>query len=145
MAQDRRRPGLIATCAVLVALLAGATSYDPVARRVSLMVRGNPVAGDATSQARGADLFAGFCAGCHGDSGRGDGPAAGGLSRPPPDFTALNRPDSVLAMAITFGQGTEMPDWDDVLTPAEVWDLVNHLQTLQSRGGGGWRPRPAAD
>lgn len=37
----------------------------------------------------GAEDFATYCAGCHGASGRGDGPAAAGLGRKPADLTGL--------------------------------------------------------
>ena len=38
----------------------------------------------------GKDLYAEFCASCHGPSGKGDGPAAAGLSRAPADLTTLS-------------------------------------------------------
>lgn len=37
----------------------------------------------------GAQDFAAFCAACHGPDARGDGPAAAGLTRRPPDLTGL--------------------------------------------------------
>ncbi|MFN3972228.1 MAG: c-type cytochrome [Gemmobacter sp.] len=37
----------------------------------------------------GAEDFATFCAACHGAGARGDGPAAQGLSRRPPDLTRI--------------------------------------------------------
>lgn len=142
MATTKRRWGLALAAAGLVVALVVATSHDPVARRLSLLIRGNPVSADAASVARGAELFAQSCSSCHGETGRGDGPASAGLRAPPPDFAGLNRPDSVLAMAIIFGQGAEMPGWDDAFDSAEIWDLVNHLQSLQARGGErrSWRP-----
>jgi mono/diheme cytochrome c family protein len=148
MARPSRR-GLIAVAVVLVVLLAGAISLNPVRGRLALLVAGNPVPADAESVARGAALYGEFCAACHGDAGRGDGPAAAGLGSPMPDFTALNRPDPVLAISIHFGQGRDMPAWQDSLDRAELWDLVNHLQTIQAVGRGGnrqgWRPRPASN
>lgn len=140
-----RKRGLALAAAGLAVTLVVATSYDSVARRLSLLIRGNPVAADAASLARGAELFAQSCSSCHGETGRGDDPASAGLQAPPPDFASLNRPDSVLAMAIIFGQGAEMPGWDDAFGSAEIWDLVNHLQSLQARGGERRSWRPARD
>jgi mono/diheme cytochrome c family protein len=37
----------------------------------------------------GRDLYARYCASCHGVSGRGDGPAAAALQPPPADLTQL--------------------------------------------------------
>lgn len=38
---------------------------------------------------QGAELFARYCASCHGLGGRGDGPVAGALTTPPPDLTRI--------------------------------------------------------
>ena len=37
----------------------------------------------------GKSNFGTFCAACHGEAGKGDGPAAGGLTVAPPDLTTL--------------------------------------------------------
>ncbi|MFG0244104.1 MAG: c-type cytochrome [Phycisphaerales bacterium JB054] len=42
----------------------------------------------ATTVARGATLFEETCAGCHGTTGKGDGPAAAGSPTKPRDLTA---------------------------------------------------------
>jgi mono/diheme cytochrome c family protein len=39
----------------------------------------------------GAALYARHCAACHGAEGRGDGPVAPALARPPSDLTTLGR------------------------------------------------------
>ncbi|MEZ5778317.1 MAG: c-type cytochrome [Paracoccaceae bacterium] len=41
-------------------------------------------------QISGRALYADYCASCHGDSGRGDGPAAAGLTRKPADLTGIS-------------------------------------------------------
>ncbi len=40
-------------------------------------------------QVSGRALFTDYCASCHGDSGRGDGPAAEGLGKMPADLTTI--------------------------------------------------------
>ncbi len=37
----------------------------------------------------GAEDFASYCAGCHGENGKGDGPAAAGLPKKPANLTVL--------------------------------------------------------
>jgi mono/diheme cytochrome c family protein len=39
----------------------------------------------------GKDLFATRCASCHGEDGKGNGPAAGALKHPPADLTKLGK------------------------------------------------------
>lgn len=39
----------------------------------------------------GREVYLRHCAACHGDAGRGDGPVAASLQRPPPDLTQLAR------------------------------------------------------
>ena len=43
----------------------------------------------ATAVERGRGLFQQHCAACHGERGKGNGPAAGGLSQRPADLTTL--------------------------------------------------------
>jgi mono/diheme cytochrome c family protein len=38
----------------------------------------------------GRALYSDFCASCHGDGGRGDGPAAAGLGKAPADLTQIS-------------------------------------------------------
>ena len=37
----------------------------------------------------GSSIFRTYCASCHGETGRGDGPLAQSLRRPPPDLTGI--------------------------------------------------------
>ncbi len=39
----------------------------------------------------GRDLFAMYCASCHGESGKGDGPATTALKTPPADLTQISK------------------------------------------------------
>lgn len=99
---------------------------------------------------RGRKLFEERCAGCHGKTGRGDGPAApfigndlegtGNLA-PPRDFShgifKFQRRDSGklpadgdLYATIRRGMpGSAMPAWTE-LADEQVWDLVDHVKHL---------------
>jgi mono/diheme cytochrome c family protein len=79
------------------------------------------------------------CAVCHGETGRGDGFAAGSLiAATPADFTQneliANRDWAGLFSRIREGgQGrhTSMPPWGMLFTEAEMWDLVAYIAALQ--------------
>jgi mono/diheme cytochrome c family protein len=43
----------------------------------------------ATSAASGKEMFKAYCAPCHGENAKGEGPAAPALKVPPPDLTVL--------------------------------------------------------
>lgn len=93
------------------------------------------------SAARGAALFATYCAACHGKEARGDGRYAAQISDPymnlrKPGFHAVppGAPeDQALARIIRYGlPPTTMPghEW---LTDQQIADLVAHVQTLPVR------------
>ncbi|MEL6619617.1 MAG: cytochrome c [Pseudomonadota bacterium] len=70
-------------------------SHLRTALSVALMIAG--LAGCAptgetadVSAERGMQLYAEKCSACHGDDGRGAGPASLGLGDPPPDLTTLS-------------------------------------------------------
>jgi mono/diheme cytochrome c family protein len=92
----------------------------------------------------GKELFTKLeCWKCHGEEGRGDGPAAASLTdsnnQPihPYDFQsgshfkcgATNQ--DLYKIFMTGLDGTPMPSFADVLKPDEAWDLVHYLRTLQ--------------
>jgi mono/diheme cytochrome c family protein len=92
------------------------------------------------SAVHGQDLYQYRCAGCHGATGHGDGPGAAGLvDVKPVDFTtdtlvAKANWDAVYAKVKDGGQrvhGSTMPPWGQILTDADLWDLVAYLATFQ--------------
>ncbi|MGH7367363.1 MAG: FTR1 family protein [Candidatus Rokuibacteriota bacterium] len=90
--------------------------------------------------------FATHCAVCHGATGRGDGPAAKGLTPPPADLTDPARQDqlSVLGLynTITLGiKGTAMTGFP-ALSESRRWALAFYASTLA--GGDDERARGAA-
>jgi len=95
-----------------------------------------PVTPDAQSLQRGAELYGKYCLACHGAGGRGDGPAAGGLEPRPANFLELKHSaiygPGEKYWIIGNGSGkTGMPGCGKELSPAERWDLVNHIYRLQ--------------
>lgn len=98
---------------------------------------------------KGHELFRADCAPCHGDAGRGDGPAAAtleddvGKPAPPHDLTtglwkSGRYPADLFRTLSTGMDGTPMPSFGDTLSVEERWDLVSYLLTLPAT------PQPGA-
>ena len=104
----------------------------------------------------GRDLFDSYCASCHGRSGRGDGPVATALKRPPADLTAIARrhggtyPAALVEATLNGGRepalpgahgSSEMPIWGalfrqldskESVAKVRVDNLVRYLATIQT-------------
>ncbi len=109
------------------------------------------------AEVSGRALFAENCAVCHGETGRGDGPAAAGLTPPPNDLTLLAAGNQgVFPLVAVMSQidgytrtspDEAMPDFGALLdgplvpvdtgdgvftpTPAPLYALAEHLRSLQ--------------
>lgn len=89
---------------------------------------------DAAMAQRGRELYRQSCAVCHGEAGRGDGPAAGGLAVPPADLAAGaikagTAPVQLyyrIAAGIPGEQGPLMPGFGQ-LPREDIWTLVAYL------------------
>lgn len=72
-----------------------------------------------------------YCAPCHGESGKGDGPGAAALPRKPADWTSSavqSESDGSIFWKITTGN-PPMPAWQ-TLPERGRWNLVNFLRSL---------------
>ncbi len=100
-----------------------------------------PVTPDRVAAVDAQRLYEGACASCHGRLGDGNGPSAAQLGTPrPQDFTAgtykfRSTPtgslptDNDIYRTISRGvPGTWMPPWENLLTPAERWALVQYIK-----------------
>lgn len=86
--------------------------------------------------AEGAAWFGRLCAQCHGEGGRGDGPAAAKLAARPADLTraGMDRDEERLARLIKFGRpGTAMAG-HEALADETVVSLARYVAGLQSAG-----------
>jgi len=112
---------------------------------------GNPPNPTSESIARGRDVYVKMkCAKCHGDTGRGDGPASATLEdnmgRPMPayDFTTGFYKGGAGARAIyrtymTGLDGTPMPSYAEAVPEDDRWPLVHYTLSLgRARGALGW-------
>ena len=116
---------------------AGSDSAQPAALQdvpAAYAGKTNPVGQDVEAVSRGRDSFQSACSSCHGESGKGDGPAASSLVPPPVNLVDLAKTakDDYLLWRIAEGKnGTAMVAWNSVLTEAQIWDLVAYIRSLE--------------
>lgn len=136
-------------CLVVVGLLCSGGSS---ARAQTTTPRVTPL---TIASTRGSDLFAFYCASCHGPAGKGDGPVASTLKARPADLTTIAKrtggtfPAARVESQVT-GTGTtlilshgtrEMPVWgpifqsldpnSDAMNRVRITNLIRHLESLQ--------------
>lgn len=92
------------------------------------------VAGCVQSK-RMENLYTQRCIGCHGASGRGDGPLAASLPVRVPDFrnTVDNKTVTQIRNVITDGKGI-MPAFGPALRKPEIQDMVLFVRVLSQKG-----------
>lgn len=80
-------------------------------------------------------LYAQRCIGCHGPSGRGDGPLAASLPIRPPDFrdTVKRMSVSQIRRAVADGKGL-MPAFQPALRASEISDMAQMVWFLSREG-----------
>jgi len=93
---------------------------------------------------RGFERWAILCAGCHGQSGKGDGAVAELLMIAPGDLTdpetLVFTTDSERATVIAEGiDGSPMIGWKELLSAEEIEAVSRYLRSLQASGSEGVR------
>ncbi|HMC86926.1 MAG TPA: cytochrome c [Chitinophagaceae bacterium] len=77
-------------------------------------------------------LYITNCGPCHGDKGRGDGPAAPGLNPKPADHTSAavqSETDGAIFWKLSEGR-SPMPAYKKIFSEEQRWELVNYIRTL---------------
>jgi mono/diheme cytochrome c family protein len=106
--------------------------------------------GDAESVKKGHTLYVQYCVSCHGEEGRGDGPAASALKTRPPDLSTISKRDKgfsqekvrdqISGEKFVVGHGLrEMPVWGKRLRDEEgaqkaagdLHSLTVYLRSIQ--------------
>ena len=94
----------------------------------------NPEPRDAASIKNGRTIYVAYCAPCHGNKGKGDGPASASLNPKPADHTSdavQAESDGTLYYKISEGHGhTAMPPFKSVLSVDQRWAVINYIRTL---------------
>lgn len=110
-----------------------------------------PVPTPPTATPDGKALYAKWCAACHGETGRGDGPNAARLPVKPAAHASRDamaaRPDDSLFDTIASGgavmnRSPRMPAFGGSLTTPEIRALVRHIRTLCRCEGPAWSRNP---
>ena len=95
----------------------------------------NPIESDAASLEKGKALYVKECASCHGDKGKGDGPAVKDLEKKPADITTkktMDQSDGAFFWKLTEGR-KPMPSYEKTFTEEERWHVINYMRTLASK------------
>ncbi len=86
---------------------------------------------DAQVLERGQELYADQCQPCHGDDGKGNGPAARFLATPPRDLTAgvwtqmeSTTLEEMIAATAKGVPDTDMEPFEELLTEDEIFDVA---------------------
>jgi mono/diheme cytochrome c family protein len=135
-------------------------SYARAALMVALLLTPALVAPAAAQEYQqtntGREVFRTYCASCHGDAARGDGPLASAMKKKPANLTEIAKRNSgqfpsELVFTIIDGRqpirghgGPDMPVWGDVFTrsreagdaervKAVIQSLVQYLDSIQLR------------
>jgi mono/diheme cytochrome c family protein len=92
----------------------------------------SPLSANATVLADAKTLYTANCGPCHGDKGRGDGPAAPGLNPKPADHTSAavqSESDGALFWKLSEGRNP-MPSYKKIFTDQQRWELIEFIRTL---------------
>jgi high-affinity iron transporter len=132
--------------AILDSIIAAAAAKKPPSELVPLNLRFASALGREAALelprkpidiADGHRLYEANCASCHGARGMGDGPAAAGLTPPPPAIGSSAIMAGV-SPAMAFRKmsvgvtGTAMPAFASSLTSDQRWNIVSYLGSLRS-------------
>ena len=136
-----------------VLALLGAVAACSAAQQQKPEIKQEPTS--YTSANSGSEMYAAYCASCHGKDAKGNGPAAPALKLPPPDLTTLAkrnggkyptlRVESILQgreSLVSHGD-QEMPIWgplfrqlaggNEAEVQMRVSNLTRYLETLQAK------------
>ena len=146
--EDESVRGWKFTLPVLIAV----TGFIVIPQEKAQTVTGNTVL--KASDLSGAEMYRTYCATCHGIDGKGSGPAAGALKKPPPDLTQLAKhsnghlPDFRIlriidGYEIRAAHGSRaMPIWgdyfrvkqrDEGIVAVREHNLVEYIRSIQQR------------
>lgn len=123
---------IVAGCSALVFLgpIFVVASEPPWVAPAAEKAKKNPVP-RATGGTEGKKVFETNCVLCHGQAGKGDGPAGVALNPKPADLTSKTvqaQTDGELFWKISTGRGA-MPSWQ-TLPEKDRWSVVDFIRSL---------------
>jgi len=99
----------------------------------------NPLTNLAAAAEAGKTIYSQTCAACHGDTGKGDGPAGAAFTPPPNDLTkgtVPSAPDGELFLVVKQGKirdGKMTMQPLKMLSDEQIWQAVAYVRTLASK------------
>ena len=113
----------------------GGAHHHPQAAKLK-----NEVPADAASIAAGQAVYQKQCAGCHGDTGKGDGKMGAELNPKPSNLSDADwkhgSTDGEIFTVIRDGVKTPgMRPYGKKLTTHQLWDVVNYLRSIGPKTG----------
>jgi mono/diheme cytochrome c family protein len=123
--------------AMTAAIAAGMGYADQSTRKVILPV-------NKTAATSGQQMYSNYCAPCHGVDGRGQGPIASALRKPPTDLTVLSKnnrgkfPDTHIVTVLQNGPEipsratAEMPIWGPILGRMDMSNPQDRLLRISN-------------
>jgi len=144
---------LIVMFTALIAFTCTVAAQDQTQGQPEKTIKHVPI--KSTSPVSGKDMYATYCAVCHGTDGKGGGPAASALKVPPTDLTLLSKNNggkypsikvaaSIRGEAATPAHGSkEMPVWGALFwsvssghegeVQQRVANLTKYIESLQAK------------
>ena len=97
-------------------------------------------AGLTYAEGQGKQVFARYCATCHGDEGKGDGQNASNLDPPPPDLTASRNLGDAAYLHRVIAEGSAAagrsplsPPWGRTLSAQQIEYVALYCRALAAR------------
>jgi mono/diheme cytochrome c family protein len=137
----------IVSVPLMLSLVSFAAAGPRQDKKAALLPGSNPVSG--------LQLYKNYCAVCHGNDLKGNGPISPDFKNPPPDLTTLAQrhegkfPDAYVEDVLRNGvktptqQKTEMPTWgpifasipgtDPELVSIRIVNLTTYIKSMQAR------------
>jgi mono/diheme cytochrome c family protein len=133
-----------------IALLAVTSAMFGLLAQTPPKVKTVPI--QPTSATSGKEMFVAYCAACHGPDGRGNGPAASALKKPPADLTRLAAnnggkypdlkvADTLSAKDVPAHGSQEMPVWGNLFktlgsgrndqVQLRITNLTSYIKSIQ--------------
>jgi len=90
------------------------------------------------SASYGAELYATYCATCHGDRGQGQGPGTTGNPAGRTEGLPPNMDETYILWRTWEGvANTVMPPFQWLLSESDIWDITVHVESFSPSGEGG--------